>query len=104
MTWIGLELGTQKMVVRVPAEKLTDISGMLNDWRGRKFATRHQLQQILGKLLYVAHVCKPARLFVSRMLEPYETLRAAPLTGTITLEAEFKRDISWFLRFLPKFI
>ena len=53
---------------------------MLNDWRERKFATRHQSQQILGKLLYVAHVCKPARLFVNRMLEP---LRTAPLTRYI---------------------
>ena len=71
------------------------------DWISRQKATRHQLQQLLSKLIYVAYCCKPARLFVARMLH---TLREAPPRGEIQLDNEFRMDLSWFEKFMPKFI
>jgi hypothetical protein len=100
MSWIGLEYDSVAMEVRIPYDKITNITHMLWSWTTKYSATKRQLQQVLGKLLYIARCVKPARLFVSRMLD---TLRAAPPHGYMVLSDEFHKDIAWFLAFLPSF-
>ena len=100
LPWIGVEFDTQAMEIRMPQEKIDDTLDLLNEWRHRTKATLPQLRKLLGKLFHIGQTCKPARLFVSRMLE---TLRAAPRVGTIGLSDSFQRDITWFLSFLPMY-
>lgn len=99
VTWIGIEFDTVALEIRLPKVKLDDTLALLQMWKGKHTATRHQLQQLLGKLFHVAQCCKPARLFVQML----ETLRSTPLQGTVPLNAEFKKDIVWFLTFLPSY-
>lgn len=100
MTWIGIDFDTIEMIMRVPESHINDTLTIILGWASRQSATRQQLQQLLGKLFFISHCVKPARLFVSRMLA---TLRAAPMTGTIMLDEEFKKDLLWFNRFLPEY-
>lgn len=100
MVWIGILFDTIKMQLSIPADKLSDIRRLLHEWRCKRRASRHQIQQLLGKLFYIAQCCKPARLFVSRMLE---TLRQAPPCGHTELGAEFQKDVLWFIDFLPAY-
>jgi hypothetical protein len=85
------------MTVSIAPEKIAQIRNLLKTWSVKTHATRHELQKVLGKLLYISRCCHPARLFVGRMLE---TLRSAPIKGKIPLQNSFKRDINWFVRFL----
>lgn len=100
MPWIGIEFDTLAMEIRIPQAKLTDTLTLLRTWAVKTAATRHQLQQLLGKLFHIAQCCKPARLFLGRMLD---TLRSAPTQGDVPLDADFQKDIHWFLTFLPTY-
>ena len=85
---------------RIPQGKIDDTINLLHNWQDKTLATRTELQTLLGKLFHIAQCCKPARLFVSRMLD---TLRQANYTEPVTLDADFFKDIKWFRSFLPRF-
>ena len=74
LVWLGLLFDREAMTVTLPPVKLREILDLVISWDARCTATRHDLQVLMGKLLYVAQVCSPARLFLNRMLE---TLRAS---------------------------
>ncbi len=100
MTWIGVEFDTNKMVMRVPEFRIEETLTLVRSWACKAQATRHQLQQLLGKLFYISQCVRPARLFVSRMLD---TLRTTPPQGHIRLDEEFQLDVLWFIRFLREY-
>lgn len=100
ITWIGIEFDSQAMEVRMPQQKIDDTLSLLRQWQDTTRATLQQLRRLLGKLFHIGQTCKPARLFVSRMLD---TLRSAPPSGYIELPDSFQRDVAWFLAFLPNY-
>ena len=87
-------------MLSLPKEKITEILALLQTWKCKKTATKRQLQSLLGKLHHVSKCVRPARLFVSRMLD---TLRTALDSGHVQLSAEFQKDIAWFLNFMPAY-
>ena len=97
MVWIGLEFDTVNMQVKIPENKLQEMAHMTKTWLERKTASKHQLQSVLGKYFHIAQCVRPARLFLSRMLD---TLRRAPDTGKVTLDDDFKKDLLWFDRYM----
>jgi len=97
MVWLGFLLDTVDMTLSIPADKLRDIDSLLQQWNNRQNANRQQLQSILGKLFHVAQCVEPARKFLNRMLA---TLRACPQSGYISLDEDFKKDLSWFRRYM----
>ena len=100
-TWLGIIFDTEKMEMRIPSDKLNEIIDLLRQWKLKQSCSYHQLQMILGKLHYISQCCRPARLFVGRMLS---TLRDHFHTrGIIPLHDEFRKDIAWFLDFLPAY-
>jgi hypothetical protein len=100
LTWIGVDFDTKAMTMQIPPAVIQETSQLVHAWLKKHSATRHELQTVMGKLFHSAKCAPPARLFVGRMLA---TLRAAPTTGTILLSTEFKKDISWFSKFLPTY-
>ena len=86
-----------KGTISIPPEKLRDVNDAVRHWMTKEFATKRQLQSILGLLLY-AHKCvKPARVFLNRMLD---VLRSGNGRQKIYLTPDFKRDLGWFDKFL----
>ena len=98
--YIGILFDTVAMNMKIPPKKLTEIRRLLQNWVNKRSATKHELQCILGKLHFVSRCCKPARLFVARMLD---TLRAAHATHTVPLSTEFQKDINWFIYCMPSY-
>ena len=99
MEFIGITFDTVTSTISIPANKIAEIMALVRTWQGRSCATKHQLQSLLGKLHHVSKCVKPARLFVSRMLD---TLRSAPDRGRVALN-DFQRDLQWFANFLPTY-
>jgi hypothetical protein len=98
--WIGYLINTIDMTVSISPDKITEIMALLEQWAQKSTATSHQMQKLLGKLLYVSRCCNPARLFVGRMLH---TLRETPDSGCVKLRQPFKADVNWFRKFLPAY-
>ena len=97
MEFIGITFDSINLTMSIPQEKIDETIELLRAWSQRTQATRNQLQSILGKLNHIAKCVRPARLFVSRMLE---TLRASPHNGVQRLDINFQKDINWFLNFM----
>ena len=100
-TWLGITFDTEKMEMRIPGEKLQDTLILLRQWKQKQSCSYTELQSLLGKLHHISKCCKPARLFVGRMLctlrEHYHT------RDNVSLDDQFQRDIAWFLDFLPSY-
>ena len=65
----------------------------------KKAMNRKDLQQLAGRINYIARACRPARLFMSRILAQ---LRGHPIVYT-RVTAGPQTDIRCFLDFLPAF-
>jgi hypothetical protein len=100
LDWIGVTFDTVAMTASIPKAYIQETLELLGQWRNKIYASRHQIQQLLGKLFYISKCCTPARLFVGRMLQ---TLRNTPPQGAFPLDPGFLTDIDWFLAFLPTF-
>ena len=97
-TCLGVLIDTVKGTISIPPEKLQDVTASVRQSLSRDVPSKHELQSILGLLLYVHKCVKPARLFLNRMLE---LLRCAHGRQKVTLTHDFKRDLRWFAKFLP---
>ena len=88
VTCLGVMINTVEGTIAIPPEKLQQINDTVVDWFGKSVVSKRQLKSILGLLLYVHKCVKPARIFLSRMLE---LLRSSHPTQRITLTSDFKR-------------
>ena len=82
-----------------PIKKLEKIKQLCLQWTNKTHCTKKQLQSFLGALWYVSKCIKVSWIFLSHMLytlwENYN--------NHIHVTPEFKKDINWFLTFLPQF-
>ena len=97
---LGVELDTEKSTIAVPYDKLNDIKQECQQWVNKKTCNKKELLSLLGKLLYVTKCVGTSRPFLNKMLD---TLRAALKQDTIVVDPEFRGDVNWFTKFLPKF-
>ena len=99
-TCLGVELNTETFTVAVPHKKLVQIKSTCTQWLTKKSCQKRDLQSLLGKLLYITKCVRASRPFLNRMLD---TLRMAHKHDTVYLDTDFKRDLNWFIKFLPSF-
>ena len=56
MVWLGLLFDSEAMTATLPPVKLREILDLVISWASRCTATQHDLQVLMGKLLYVAQI------------------------------------------------
>ena len=100
ITCVDININAKTGVLTIPQENIQKIRYLIQNWLCKTTATRHQLQKLVGNLLYIHRCVKPARLFTNRILK---TLKNAPKYDNIVLSPEFFRDINWFSVFMDKF-
>ena len=100
VTCLGVDIDTEKFTVSIPPEKITEILTEWHIWADRQECSKRQLQSLLGKLLYITKCVHLSRPFLNRMLD---LLRSSDKLSKIYLTMDFKRDLNWFLEFIPKF-
>ena len=101
MVFIGVLFDSISLTLSITDERLNEIRSLLSQWLQKREATLRELQSLIGKLNFVAHCVKPARIFISRLLN---WLRKFPNTETPqVIPLETKKDLIWWLKFLPKF-
>lgn len=84
--------------MEVTPDRLIQIKEELHAWSHKLIASKREIQQLLGKLQFIAKCVKPGRLFIARMLD---TLRGIPCNNdTITLKSDFRADIYWWQKFV----
>ena len=54
VVFLGILFNTMSMTLQITWERLTEIQTILKDWLKKDFASLHELQSLLGKLLLPA--------------------------------------------------
>ena len=100
MLFIGVWFNSWKLTMEVDPAKLTRLEQELPGWLSKPDASRKEVERLVGFLGFVAKCVRPARIFLSRMLDE---LRLMPLRGRVPLSSDFKKDIYWWLHFMPQY-
>ena len=97
LTYLGIELDSVRMEVRLPLEKRENLLIELQSWSERKKCAKKQLLSLIGKLAFAAKVIPSGRTFLRRLIDLSST--ATKLSHRITLNK--KASIKWWLHYLP---
>ncbi|CAH1256970.1 Hypp1765 [Branchiostoma lanceolatum] len=101
MTFLGVEYDSVAMSKRVPPDRLADALTILREWSSKTRATKQQIQSLVGRLSFITACVAPGRVFLSRMLNALRGLRRHH--HRVRLNSEFRKDIRWWLHFLPQY-
>ena len=64
MVFLGIEIDSVKSCLSLPEKKLSELKNELAKWQSKSRATKHELQQLIGKLNWGAKVVKGGRTFL----------------------------------------
>ena len=100
MKFLGITFDAVKVMMEIPLDKVKDIMDITKNWLNKKYATRHDMEVIIGKLHFVSKCVRPGRLFVSRMLNQ---LRGMQKNKYYIITGETRKDVKWWNKFLPQY-
>ena len=98
LTFLGIELDSQRLSVRLPDDKLAHLQ-LLIDWGDRKVCTKRELLSLIGVLQQAATVIWFGRCFLQRITDLSTT--AHELHHHLWLNWEFTLDLQWWALFAP---
>ena len=98
LTFLGIELDSQLMIHRLPANKLQEIRGIIGEWLSKKACRKQELQSLVDKLQHACKVVPPGRSFLRRM---FTLLKGLPKKQQfVRLNKVFHSDLLWWHLFL----
>ena len=69
LTFLGIEIDTVALELRLPSDKLYKLRRQLKDWRGRKVCTKRELLSLIGVLSHACKVVRAGRTFLRRLID-----------------------------------
>ena len=100
MIFLGVEVNSLTMTLRIPEEKWKEIQELLVSWQEKNRATLKDVQKLTGSLNFVCKCVKSGWIYLSRILN---FLRTLPKFGSKTIPVSVKKDINWWVEFTPRF-
>ncbi len=97
LVFLGMELDSEMLEIRLPGDKLEKLRQLLREVRGRKACRKRQLLSVVGIL---SHACKAVwagRSFVRRLIDLAASVQQ--LDRFVRLNREARADIEWWSQF-----
>ena len=98
ITFLGVEIDSQQLTLRLPEEKLTELRALVSSWLYKKVAVARDLKSVVGKLENACKVVRPGRSFLRRMLDLLRGVHSN--RRLIRLSEAFRSDLMWWHTFL----
>ena len=98
LTFLGIEVHSERMEVRLPEDKLHRIQEEIKLWTRRKFTTKRYLLSLIGQLQHACCVVRPGWTFLRRMIELSAGVKQ--LHYRVRLNKGFQLDLRWWAQFL----
>ena len=98
LTFLGFELDTMALEVRLPRHKLAELRELSGQWQGKKSCSMKELESLVGKLAHASRVVQSGKTFMRRMFE-LKAVRGRS-QSMVRLNCGFKSDIMWWATFL----
>ncbi len=67
--FLGIELDTVAMTLRLPQLKLEELRTLVEEWLGKRSCIKRELQSRVSKLQHACKVVRPGRSFLRRMFD-----------------------------------
>ena len=99
LTFLGIQLNSISMEAGISDDRKTALLEELHCMRHRDKCTKRELLSLIGKLSFCCKVLPAGRIFLRRMIDLSNTVRH--LHYRISLNAEAKLDLQWWLDLLP---
>ena len=99
IVWLGYEINTVDMTVKIPAEKLQEVIKEIEEVDKMATISTKQIQRLTGKLFHIATCLPPARRFLARVLA---LLRRTRYVNPIPISEDTRKDLNWFRRYAEK--
>lgn len=100
LTYLGIEIDTVKMELRLPDKKLQLVRTEIQEWLSWDLANKKELESLVGVLQYATKVVRPGRRFVCRIIELMASVRN-PRRPT-RLNCEIRSDLQWWGQFIDR--
>ena len=98
LTFLGIELDSSLMQLRLPPTKLQRLKALLVTWLNKRAATKRELQSIIGHLSHAATVVRPGRAFTRGLIETSKIPKCP--SHWVRLSPGCQADIAWWYIFL----
>ena len=99
LTFLGLELDSNRQEIRLPPTKIREITAELDRWSCAHKTTKRKLLSLIGVLSFAARAVPAGRLFLRRLI--HLSTKVQRLHHHIRLNQEALADIVWWKSFLP---
>ncbi len=93
-TSLGILIDMEKMEIRLPADKLSRLQLLINQWGMRKVCTKRDLLSLIGHLQHACKVVPSGRSFLRRMINTSTSVKE--LYHHVRLNREFRSDLLCF--------
>ena len=101
ITFLGVELDSVAMALRLPDEKLLSLKQELQGSLRRNRFTKRQLQSLAGRLSWAASVVRGGRVFLRRIFNTIRMLRHNAHRVRVT--PGVRKDLLWWSNFIDTF-
>ena len=101
LSYLGLEIDTTRMQVRVPPDKLQDIRQKIRRAGNKNTLAIWEVQSIIGSLSFICKAVKPGRAFLRRLIDMIKG--QSKTVKHISLSEGAKTDLQMWLKFLESF-
>ena len=99
LVFLGILIDTTRMETSLPDDKLHELLSELRSWSSCKKCLKRELLSLIGKLNFACRIIPAGRIFLRRLIDLSTQARLPH--HHVTMNREARRDISWWLRFLP---
>ena len=93
MEFLGTLVETVDMTLGITPERKTELMNELRTWTNQKYASKRQLQSLIGKLSFVTNCVKFGRVFLNRLIHALSML---PEQKKGRLPSDICNDIEWW--------
>lgn len=97
ITFTGIEIDSDEMVLRLPQAKLARLRAELISWRGRKACKKRELLSLIGVLAHACKAVRAGRTFLRRLIDLSTVVKH--LDHHVRLSKEARSDIEWWFQF-----
>ena len=97
--FLGIDIDSADMTLKIPSDKLHELSCLLPTWLHRKKCKKVELLSLIGKLSFVCRVVRPGRTFLRRLIDLSTKVKYNH--HHIDINNEARADIAWWINNLP---
>ena len=99
LVFLGILIDTNPMETSLPDDKLHELISKLQSWSTRNNCLKRELLSLIGKLNFACRIIPAGCIFLHCFIDLSTSARLPH--HHVTMNREARRDIAWWLRFLP---